>query len=205
MNAQDLSISVQKGEIKLNNIDMKPSAFDKLGMPITIKSGRVGEILIKLSWTKLTSSPIVVTLKNIYVLAGPNTGEKDAAADKMNRRALLEAEMQRHRSELLSDSTSSASDASMAQKIINNMRLIIKDVHVRYEQSELVRNLLALLVQSTITDAQGAARGVSKVPQRLRSGFVLTNSASSRANPLVISVVILDPKPPLFTKWRCRR
>ena len=112
--------------------------------------------------TKLTSSPIVVTLKNIQVLAGPNTGEKDAAADKMNRRALLEAEMQRHRSELLSDSTSNASDASMAQKIINNMKLIIKDVHVRYEQSnELVRNLLALLVQSTITDAQGAARGVS--------------------------------------------
>ena len=148
MNAQDLSISVQKGEIKLNNIDMKPSAFDKLGMPITIKSGRVGEILIKLSWTKLTSSPIVVTLKNIYVLAGPNTGEKDAAADKMNRRALLEAEMERHRSELLSDSASNANDASMAQKIINNMKLIIKDVHVRYEQStELVRNLLALLVQ----------------------------------------------------------
>ena len=54
MDANDLSISVTQGEIKLNNVEVKSSAFDDLELPITIKSDTVGQIHIKLSWTKLT-------------------------------------------------------------------------------------------------------------------------------------------------------
>jgi hypothetical protein len=44
VDANDLSISVTQGEIKLNNVEVKSSAFDDLELPITIKSGTVGQI-----------------------------------------------------------------------------------------------------------------------------------------------------------------
>jgi hypothetical protein len=42
VDAKNLSISITKGEIKLQNVEVKASAFDELHMPITIKSGTVG-------------------------------------------------------------------------------------------------------------------------------------------------------------------
>jgi hypothetical protein len=46
VDANDLSISVTQGEIKLNNVEVKSSAFDDLELPITIKTGTVGQIHI---------------------------------------------------------------------------------------------------------------------------------------------------------------
>jgi hypothetical protein len=42
VDAKNLSISITKGEIKLQNVQINPSSFDELHMPITIKSGTVG-------------------------------------------------------------------------------------------------------------------------------------------------------------------
>lgn len=41
VDAKDLSISVTRGEVKLNNVEVKPTAFDDLKLPITVKSGTV--------------------------------------------------------------------------------------------------------------------------------------------------------------------
>jgi hypothetical protein len=142
VDANDLSISVTQGEIKLNNVEVKSSAFDDLELPITIKSGTVGQIHIKLSWTKLTSSPIVVTITDIYVVVCPNTARKQAnpndAHDKTSHRLLLAAEMERQKNELLQGSSATpgdTSDAGMVKKMLNNMIIKIKNVHMRYEQN----------------------------------------------------------------------
>ena len=142
MDANDLSISVTQGEIKLNNVEVKSSAFDDLELPITIKSGSVGQIHIKLSWTKLTSSPIVVTVTDIFVVVCPNTARKQEhpndAHDKTSHRLLLAAEMERQKNELIQGSSATlgdTSDAGMVKKMLNNMIIKIKNVHVRYEQN----------------------------------------------------------------------
>jgi uncharacterized protein YeaO (DUF488 family) len=139
VDAKDLSISVSSGRINLKNVEVKPSAFDDLKLPITVKSGRVGSIEIQVSWTKLTSSPIVVIVKDIYVVACPNAqrppdADKSAEELREERRALLLQEMEQHKIELLANDTNDGVDAGMAKKILNNLQLSIENVHVRYEQ-----------------------------------------------------------------------
>jgi hypothetical protein len=41
VDSKDLSISVASGRINLRNVEVKPSAFDDLRLPITVKSGTV--------------------------------------------------------------------------------------------------------------------------------------------------------------------
>ena len=41
VDSKDLSISVASGRISLRNVEVKPSAFDDLKLPITVKSGTV--------------------------------------------------------------------------------------------------------------------------------------------------------------------
>ena len=41
VDAKDLSISAASGRINLKNVEVKPSAFDDLRLPITVKSGTV--------------------------------------------------------------------------------------------------------------------------------------------------------------------
>jgi hypothetical protein len=141
VDAKDLSISVSSGRINLKNVEVKPSAFDDLKLPITVKSGRVGSIEIQVSWTKLTSSPIVVIVKDIYVVACPNTqlppvADKSAEELREERRAMLLLEMEQHKIELLANDTNDGVDAGMAKKILNNLQVSIQNVHVRYEQQE---------------------------------------------------------------------
>ncbi len=139
VDTKDLSISVSSGRVNLKNVEVKPSAFDDLKLPITVKSGRVGSIEIQVSWTKLTSSPIVVIVKDIFVVACPNTqdppvADKSAEELREERRALLLQEMEQHKIELLANDTNDGVDAGMAKKILNNLQVSIQNVHVRYEQ-----------------------------------------------------------------------
>jgi len=134
-------ISVTKGEIKLKNVEVNSSAVDDLELPVTIKRGTVGQIHIQLSWTKFTSSPIVVTITDIYLVLCPNNANMQANTNdadyKGSNQLMLSAEMERQKNELLqgtSATVSDTSDAGMMTKILNNMIIKIQNVHVRYEQ-----------------------------------------------------------------------
>jgi vacuolar protein sorting-associated protein 13A/C len=162
---KDLSISVSSGLIKLNNVEVKPSAFDDLRLPITVKSGMVGSIEIQLSWTKLTSSPIVVVVKDVFVVTCANTNKPEVGLEeegkcleekgkrdeesREERRNMLREEMEQHKIELLSNDTNDGTDAGMANKILNNLKLSIQNVHVRYEQEagECAKNPVTLGVR----------------------------------------------------------
>jgi hypothetical protein len=141
VDANDMYISVTKGEIKLKNVEVNSSAVDDLELPVTIKTGTVGQIHIQLPWTKLTSSPIVVTITDIYLVLCPNNANMQAnpndADYKGSNQLMLSAEMERQKNELLqgtSATVSDTSDAGMMTKILNNMIIKIQNVHVRYEQ-----------------------------------------------------------------------
>jgi vacuolar protein sorting-associated protein 13A/C len=136
VDANDLSISVSSGQINLHNVEVKPSAFDDLKLPITVKSGRVGSIEIRVSWTKFWSSPIVVVVKDVFVVACPNTNTEvmDEGEKSEERKNILRQEMEQHKIELLSNDSNDGADAGLATKILNNMQVSIQNVHVRYEQ-----------------------------------------------------------------------
>jgi vacuolar protein sorting-associated protein 13A/C len=71
VDADEVRSGVRRGEIVLNDVKLKTSAFDNLEMPITVKSGKIGEVRLQMSLRCLSASPAFVVLKDVEVVVGP--------------------------------------------------------------------------------------------------------------------------------------
>jgi vacuolar protein sorting-associated protein 13A/C len=47
LDAESLRISVWNGDVQLSNLRLKPEALDELNLPITVKSGLLGRLRLK--------------------------------------------------------------------------------------------------------------------------------------------------------------
>ncbi len=63
------------GKVKLEKVVLKSSAFDELGLPITVVTGSIKVIDFDIPWKSIQSSPVVVTIKELDAVLGPNTTE----------------------------------------------------------------------------------------------------------------------------------
>lgn len=50
LDAQALRISVWQGDVELRNLQLKPEALQDLNLPITVKSGLLGRLTLKVGW-----------------------------------------------------------------------------------------------------------------------------------------------------------
>lgn len=47
LDAESLRISVWRGDVELSNLRLKPEALDELNLPVTVKSGLLGRLRLK--------------------------------------------------------------------------------------------------------------------------------------------------------------
>lgn len=47
LDAESLKISVWKGDVELRNLQLKPEALQELNLPITVKSGLLGRLTLR--------------------------------------------------------------------------------------------------------------------------------------------------------------
>jgi hypothetical protein len=66
------------GRVKLENLVLKSSAFDELGLAITVFKGSVDVINFDIPWKSIQSSPVVITIKGLKAVLRPNTTEQGA-------------------------------------------------------------------------------------------------------------------------------
>jgi hypothetical protein len=55
---------------------LRPEALEKLNLPIVVTHGLVGELTVKIPWSKLGKEPVIVHVNNVYVLARRLTNEE---------------------------------------------------------------------------------------------------------------------------------
>jgi vacuolar protein sorting-associated protein 13A/C len=72
--AKQLNLFEWSQNISLENITIKANAFDLLSLPFRVTHGHIGRIEASIPWKLLYSSPVVIKLSDVYVIAVPNTG-----------------------------------------------------------------------------------------------------------------------------------
>ena len=91
----------------------------------------------------LTTKPVAVVIQDVYLILGPNsafewTEEDEANSFLTTKRNLLEAKMEEAKNAEEAEKNAN-SDLSWAEKftakIVDNLQLDIKRIHVRYEDS----------------------------------------------------------------------
>ena len=73
--ANQLNVFAWSGSVSLENVSVKPNAFDSLKLPFRVIHGHIGKIDATVPWMNIYSSPIVINITDVFVLAVPNTGK----------------------------------------------------------------------------------------------------------------------------------
>ncbi|KAI8450966.1 hypothetical protein BY996DRAFT_6432303 [Phakopsora pachyrhizi] len=140
-NPKQLNVGIWGGDIKLKNLKLKKGALDKFRLPIDVIEGSVGSLLLSVP------RPVKATLDDIYLLAVPASESKFDLEEDEKRKQASKMEKLKNSELLLSSSasphplTTDTEEASknesfmtaMTNKILDNLQLSIKNVHIRYE------------------------------------------------------------------------
>eukprot|EP01025_Chloroclados_australasicus_P001122 TRINITY_DN10334_c0_g1_i3.p2 TRINITY_DN10334_c0_g1~~TRINITY_DN10334_c0_g1_i3.p2 ORF type:complete len:160 (-),score=29.58 TRINITY_DN10334_c0_g1_i3:47-478(-) len=72
LDPESLKISVWSGNVTLRNLKLKPEALADLNLPVTVKSGMLGKLDLKVPWARLGREPVVVHIDRVFILAVPD-------------------------------------------------------------------------------------------------------------------------------------
>lgn len=70
---EDLSVSIWGGDIELNDVQLKKDIFTKLKLPLQLVYGQIGYLRIQIPWRSLSSKPVVVEIRDVWMVVKPKT------------------------------------------------------------------------------------------------------------------------------------
>ncbi|KAG5420157.1 VPS13 [Candida metapsilosis] len=143
---KQLNIGIWSGDVKLRNLRLKKESLDKFKLPIDVKFGHLGELTLQIPWSNLKSKPVRIIIEDLYLLASPvilqdydeEEDEKRQQALKESKLKDLEAILEAKGEELGRDLADETFAESLVKKIVDNLQVTIKKIHVRYEDQSVL-------------------------------------------------------------------
>eukprot|EP00940_MAST-03C_sp_MAST-3C-sp2_P003297 g3297.t1 len=157
IDAEKLQLGLWSGDLELKDCRLNPLALEKFDLPFRVLEGSVGTLHLHIPWRSLSSESVVIRLENILVLAKPLNSDRAcerrwAAKQEHLRRvsallrssegdldSTLQAAIERGREESSTKSDDKESETNdgwfggLTRKILDNIRVSVKNVHLRYE------------------------------------------------------------------------
>ena len=141
---EQLRVGLWSGVLRLENVRLKPDAFDALKLPFAVREGTIALLELKIAWKTwlLRAHPIVVTLDGIAVTASPRA-EDEWAAEPAAKRALalkraalavaaeLAAQKRRGGADV-ADAAGGSMLAAMVPTVLDRLSVKVGAVHVRF-------------------------------------------------------------------------
>ncbi|CCD24807.1 membrane morphogenesis protein VPS13 NDAI_0D04940 [Naumovozyma dairenensis CBS 421] len=150
-----LKMGIWSGDARLENLKLRKDCLDRLELPIDVKYGVLGKLILNVSWSNLKNKPVKISIEDCYFICSPrtklsyNTQEQIERDLRLKLSKLAEWELA-NRVKSSNDSQPSSSsqqqqnnnDTSFTQslvtKIIDNLQVTIKNIHIRYEDMDSV-------------------------------------------------------------------
>ncbi|KAH9886351.1 vacuolar protein sorting-associated protein 13 [Xylariomycetidae sp. FL2044] len=140
-----LKVGIWSGDVKLRNLELRKEALDQLKLPINVMEGHLGELTLVIPWSNLRGAPVKVFIEDVFLLASPkeeaayDEEEEERRKQRIKMEKLDSAELLKERSqEGLSQEEQKKSQSfteSLVTKIVDNLQVTVKNIHVRYEDS----------------------------------------------------------------------
>lgn len=141
--SKNLSIGVLSGKVVVENIFVKPGVLDILGAPVQLKYSTVGKIDLQIPWKSLGSSPVQAQIEKILLVLSPKD-PKDWKLPETTSLAFKHEALKAYSKLLVEKYTESLKNMKkdpnqksfaglMVEKIIDNLQVTMKDIHIRFE------------------------------------------------------------------------
>ncbi|EGW35577.1 uncharacterized protein SPAPADRAFT_131526 [Spathaspora passalidarum NRRL Y-27907] len=149
---KQLNIGIWSGDVKLTDLRLKKESLDKFKLPIDVKFGHLGVLTLQIPWSNLKSKPVRIIIEDLYILASPIIlRDYDAAEDEERSQllkqeklqeleTLLQAQTQNQQltDDLLGVNSNESFTESLITKIVDNLQVTIKNIHVRYKDDSVL-------------------------------------------------------------------
>lgn len=140
-----LKVGIWSGDVKLRDLKLRREALDQLKLPVNVIEGHVGELTLVIPWSNLRGAPVKVLIEDVFLLASPkeeaeyDEQEEDRRRQRLKMEKLDSAELLKERNrEGLSYEEQQKNQSftqSLVTKIVDNLQVTIKNIHIRYEDS----------------------------------------------------------------------
>ncbi|THH34126.1 hypothetical protein EUX98_g96 [Antrodiella citrinella] len=143
LDMNQVNYGIGQGQLTLRSLQLKKGALDKFRLPVDVIEGHLGKFTLSLHWMNLGNQPVEILIEDVYLLVVPSSengydpeeeerriqatkAERLENADLLHMRGQAEeAEGDKQQSQgLLS---------SLITKIVNNLQVTVKNIHIRYE------------------------------------------------------------------------
>jgi vacuolar protein sorting-associated protein 13A/C len=140
-----LNLGIVQGQVTLGKLRIKKGALDSFRLPIDVSEGHLGKFSLSLHWFNLGNQPVEVLIEDVYLLVVPRK-EDYGDLDELKRRMqdaklerLQSAEVLHMQATGVEGTEDSAGNqgfiASFLAKLLNNIQVTVKNVHIRYEDN----------------------------------------------------------------------
>ncbi|KAK0233092.1 hypothetical protein IW262DRAFT_1304036 [Armillaria fumosa] len=143
LDMNQVNYGIGQGQLTLKNLRLKKGALDKFRLPVDVLEGHLGKFTLSLHWMNLGNQPVEVLVEDVYILVVPSTQssydpeEEEERIQAAKAERLQNAELLHMRGQAESTSDSSPQNQGLWQslmaKIINNLQVTVKNIHIRYE------------------------------------------------------------------------
>lgn len=140
-----LKVGIWSGDVKLRNLELRREALDQLKLPINVMEGHLGELTLVIPWSNLRGAPVKVFIEDVYLLASPkeeaeyDQDEEERRKQRLKMEKLDSAELLKERNrEGMSQEEQQKNQSftqSLVTKIVDNLQVTVKNIHIRYEDS----------------------------------------------------------------------
>lgn len=140
-----LKVGIWSGDVKLRDLELRKEALDQLKLPINAVEGHLGQLTLTIPWSNLRGAPVKIYIEDVYLLASPkeeaeyNEEEEERRKQRIKMEKLDSAELLKERSqEGLSAEEQKRTQSfteSLVTKIVDNLQVTVKNIHVRYEDA----------------------------------------------------------------------
>ncbi|XP_072334512.1 intermembrane lipid transfer protein VPS13D isoform X1 [Scyliorhinus torazame] len=140
LNTDQLSIALMKGAVELENLPLKRDALKELDLPFEVKAGFIGKITLQIPFYRPHVEPWVISISGLYLIGAPVKQsefdeETERSLDRERKCALLDALEAQWKSnqQQKGESYWYSATASMVTRIVENVELKVRNVHLRFE------------------------------------------------------------------------
>lgn len=140
-----LKVGIWSGDVKLRDLELRREALDQLKLPINVVEGHLGALTLVIPWSNLRGAPVKVFIEDVFLLASPkeeaayDEDEEQRRQQRLKMEKLDSAELLKERTQAgLSQEEQKKSQSfteSLVTKIVDNLQVTVRNIHVRYEDS----------------------------------------------------------------------
>lgn len=141
LDMNQVNYGIAQGQLTLRNLRLKRGALDKFRLPVDVLEGYLGTFTLSLYWMNLGNRPVEILIEDVYLLVVPSS-QNDIDPEEEEERLQAAKQERLRNAELLhvksqTDATPDRSSQSLwdslTAKIVNNLQVTVKNIHVRYE------------------------------------------------------------------------